>query len=252
MSSVLFREAPPAVDALIEERRRTGVDRFDEVWEGVYVVNPPPSYRHSTIAGLVLGLLEPHAVARGLVARREVGVGRADDHRIPDIVVADVANLDDRGHHLLSAHVAVEILSPSGRVDKRPFYLEHGVAEVVLVDPSSGEVEWFAAGAGRAAYEPVQASAVLPSAPATSPPCSKPEPTRAGGQTRKRSRGPQGGGPRHGGVRPVARRRGQGHGVRAEAMKAQNCSLATTQAPSMRTTSPSWSPYASLPAKLTS
>ncbi|HXH56843.1 hypothetical protein [Iamia sp.] len=56
MSSVLFRSAAPAVDALIDERRRNGVDRFDEVWEGVYVVNPPPSSPHSTVAGLVLDL----------------------------------------------------------------------------------------------------------------------------------------------------------------------------------------------------
>jgi hypothetical protein len=59
MSSVLFRSAPPAVDAPIDERRRTGAARFDEVWERVYVVNPPPSSPHSTVAGLVLDLPRP-------------------------------------------------------------------------------------------------------------------------------------------------------------------------------------------------
>ncbi|MGH9181919.1 MAG: hypothetical protein ACRDY5_09410, partial [Acidimicrobiales bacterium] len=75
MSSVLFRSAPPAVEALIADRRRTGNDRIDEVWDGVYVVNPPPSFRHSTVAGLIVDLLRPPAEARGLVVRREVGVG---------------------------------------------------------------------------------------------------------------------------------------------------------------------------------
>lgn len=165
MSSVLFRSAPPAVDALIEERRRTGVDRFDEVWEGVYVVNPPPSFRHSTIAGLGVDLLRPPAEARGLVVRREVGIGRHDDHRIPDVVVARVADLDDQEHYLLTAAVVVEVLSPGERIDKRPFYLSCGVGEVVLVDPAAGTVAWSAMDSAGTGYEPVAAGAVLPVGP---------------------------------------------------------------------------------------
>lgn len=121
MPSVLFRESPPTVDALIDERRRTGIDRVDEVWEGVYVVNPPPSFRHSTIAGLILDLLRPDADARDLVVRREVGIGGTDDYRIPDVVVADPADLDDAGQHLLTAAIAVEVLSPSEHLGKLPF-----------------------------------------------------------------------------------------------------------------------------------
>lgn len=165
MSSVLFREAPPAVNALIEERRRIGVDRFDEVWDGVYVVNPPPSFRHSTVAGLIVDLLRPHAEEQGLVVRREVGIGGADDHRIPDVVVADVADLDQRDHYLLTAAIAVEVLSPNEQIDKRPFYLAHGVGEVVIVDHISGAVDWFAAPPDSSAYERVESSAVLPVGP---------------------------------------------------------------------------------------
>lgn len=162
MSAVLFREPPAAVDALIEDRRRTGIDRFDEVWEGVYVVNPPPSFRHSTIAGLILDLLRPHAEARGLVVRREVGIGRPDDHRIPDVVVAATADLDEAGHYLLTAAIAVEVLSPNERIDKQPFYLAHGVTEVIVVDPATGTVELYAVAPDSARYQPVTASDVLP------------------------------------------------------------------------------------------
>lgn len=162
MSSVLFREPPPAVDALIEERRRTGIDRFDEVWESVYVVNPPPSFRHSTVAGLILDLLEPHADAKGLVVRREVGIGRSDDHRIPDVVVANTSDLDDAGHYLLTAAIAIEVLSPNERIDKRPFYFTHNVTEVVAVDPATASVEWHAIAPDGAGYEPITASTVLP------------------------------------------------------------------------------------------
>ncbi len=166
MSSVLFREAPPAVGALIEERRRTGMDRFDEVWEGVYVVNPPPSFGHSTVAGLILDLFRPHAAARGLVVAREVGIGRHRDHRIPDVVVADTADLDEEEHYLLAAAIAVEVLSPNERIDKRPFYLAQRIAEVVLVDPASRTVEWFVIAPDGTSYEPITASTVLPVGPA--------------------------------------------------------------------------------------
>lgn len=166
MSSVLFREAPPAVNELIEERRRSGLDRCDEIWEGVYVVNPPPSFRHSTITGLIVDLLRPHAEDRGLVVRREVGVGGADDHRIPDVVVADTADLDDTEHYLLTAAIAVEVLSPNERLDKRPFYLSLGVAEVVIVDPTAGTVEWSGIAPDGAGYEPLTASTLLPIGPA--------------------------------------------------------------------------------------
>ena len=34
---------------LIAERRRLGHDRFDEVWEGVYVMNPLPNNEHQEL-----------------------------------------------------------------------------------------------------------------------------------------------------------------------------------------------------------
>lgn len=165
MPSVLFREPPPAVDALIEERRRTGTDRFDEIWEGTHVVNPPPSFRHSTVAGLILDLLEPGAEALRLVVRREVGIGGPNDHRIPGVVVADTSDLDEAGHYLLTAAIAVEVLSPNERIYKRPFYLAHGVREVVVVDPQTGTVEWSVIAPDGAGYERITASGVLPIGP---------------------------------------------------------------------------------------
>jgi hypothetical protein len=34
---------------LLEHRHRKGLDRFDEVWEGVLHMVPPPAFEHSTI-----------------------------------------------------------------------------------------------------------------------------------------------------------------------------------------------------------
>ncbi|MGH9154797.1 MAG: Uma2 family endonuclease, partial [Acidimicrobiales bacterium] len=79
----------------------------------------------------------------------------------PDVVVARLADLDDREHYLLTAGVVVEVLSPGERIDKRPFYRSCAVAEVVLVDPAAGTVEWSSLAPDGSAYEPVKVSAVL-------------------------------------------------------------------------------------------
>lgn len=39
---------PKEFEALLERRRQLGQDRYDEVWDGVYVMNPP---RATSISG---------------------------------------------------------------------------------------------------------------------------------------------------------------------------------------------------------
>jgi hypothetical protein len=41
---------PRVEDALLAERRATGADRYDEVWEGVYWIPPMPNIEHQGIA----------------------------------------------------------------------------------------------------------------------------------------------------------------------------------------------------------
>ena len=41
---------PNLEDKLIEARKRTDADRWDEVWEGVYVVSPLPNTEHQKIS----------------------------------------------------------------------------------------------------------------------------------------------------------------------------------------------------------
>lgn len=167
MSAVLFRERTPAVDAIIDERRRLGIDRFDEVWEGVYVVNPAPRRSHNRVVHDIVAMLRPLAESHGFDVIGELNLGVPGDFRIPDVAVYR-RELDDEGDDafLDTAAIVVEVRSPGERVDKRPFYLAHGVAEVVLVDPATGTVEWLALTADGATYVAVSASAVLPVGPA--------------------------------------------------------------------------------------
>ena len=45
MTLVLIRDGGMA-DALIQERKRKGLDRYDEVWEGTYVMPSVPNNAH--------------------------------------------------------------------------------------------------------------------------------------------------------------------------------------------------------------
>ena len=65
----LVMDPPPAeIDALIERRRRLGLDRHDEMWEGVLHMNPGPHGRHHRIQQQLAELLGPLALAARLTA----------------------------------------------------------------------------------------------------------------------------------------------------------------------------------------
>lgn len=82
----LVRDPPPKeFEALLERRRRLGQDRYDEVWDGVYVMNPAPSYEHQRLAQQLAVPLDPLARAAGLEAvAGGVNLGDEDSYRIPD------------------------------------------------------------------------------------------------------------------------------------------------------------------------
>ncbi|HVE87525.1 MAG TPA: Uma2 family endonuclease, partial [Myxococcales bacterium] len=78
-------EAP---SELLEDRRRKGLDRFDEVWEGVLHMVPPPSRWHQELEGELLVVLGPLARRRGLGCVHDAGLFRSDqDYREPDLMV---------------------------------------------------------------------------------------------------------------------------------------------------------------------
>jgi Uma2 family endonuclease len=142
MRTLLPDPPPPAFEELLERRRHRGLDRRDEVWQGVLHMNPVPHSRHAQLQAHLLELLGPLARARGLVALGEFNVGDQDDYRIPD------AGLAQRGPGALwnpTAALVVEILSPNDDSwNKLPFYAAHAVDEVVIVDSDKRSVTWFA------------------------------------------------------------------------------------------------------------
>jgi Uma2 family endonuclease len=126
-------------DSLLDERRRTGADRFDEIWEGVLHMVPPPSVWHQRFGKRLLLVLTPIAERRGLESNYETGVYRPSpgplDYRTPDLVFARPESYSDRGVEG-RAELVVEILSRNDETyDKLPFYASVGAVEVLVLDP---------------------------------------------------------------------------------------------------------------------
>jgi Uma2 family endonuclease len=152
-------DPPPAeFEALLEKRRRLGQDLLDEVWEGVYHMNPAPAETHAYIAQQLAVLLDAPARAAGLVPMVSIfNLGEPDDYRVPDGGLHR-----ERGNrvYLSTAALVVEILSGHDTAEKVPFYAKHGVDELLIVDPEQRRVEWLALSPeGR--YRPMKRSALI-------------------------------------------------------------------------------------------
>src|SRR5271154_687340 len=59
MRTLVLDSPTDGLDELLERRRRSGLDRLDEVWEGVYHMVPAPSGPHATIESQLHRLLGP-------------------------------------------------------------------------------------------------------------------------------------------------------------------------------------------------
>ena len=133
----------PEIEALLEARRISGIDRSDEMWDGVLHLSPHSSFRHARLSQQLAELLGPPARGVGLIpAIAEFNLGDSDqDYRVPDGGL-----VRDRIDHLFvpTAALVIEIRSPNDESwEKLPFYAAHGVDEVLIVDPESREVHWL-------------------------------------------------------------------------------------------------------------
>jgi Uma2 family endonuclease len=138
-------------ESLLDERRRLGLDVFDEVWEGVLHMVPPPSGEHQRLELQLGSVLLSAAQRRGLIASNETGLFAADDdYRVPDIVVSQPGNCSQRGVDD-TAELVVELRSPGDEsYEKLPWYAARGVAEILVVDPGTRLFELYRTDGGSA------------------------------------------------------------------------------------------------------
>lgn len=157
MRTVVLGERPPELEALIEKRRRLGLDHDDEVWDGVYVMAPPAHSDHGIVAEELKGQLFRRAKAAGLIPGDSFNVGEPRNFRVPD-----------GGYHwtcpgtlyVPTAAVVLEVLSPDDETfTKFDFYAAHGVDELLVADPGACSVRCWHLRDG--AYVEQPASALL-------------------------------------------------------------------------------------------
>jgi Uma2 family endonuclease len=156
--ATLVLEDVPQIEALKESRRRSGLDRMDEVWEGVLHMVPAPNYAHGSIESQLHAVLRPFARKVGLEMIGQSNLGESkDDFRVPD------SALHPRGTSGLwheTAALVIEIVSPGDETwQKLPFYAAHGVQEVLIVDPAERVVHWLGLQDGE--YRPVERSGLV-------------------------------------------------------------------------------------------
>jgi Uma2 family endonuclease len=146
---VVMLEAPPEVEAMLAERRRLGLDVFDEMWDGVLHMPPPPGGPHQRLNTKLNAMVYAVAERRGLVPHMETGLFRSDDdYRVPDQLFSRPEHLSERGAE--GADLVVGIRSPEDETyDKIDFYARMGVREMLVVHPKDRRVELFRAVGGR-------------------------------------------------------------------------------------------------------
>jgi Uma2 family endonuclease len=147
---------PP--EHLLESRRRSGMDRLDEVWEGVLHMVPALSFDHALIDSQLMQLLGPYADAAGLEAIGKSNLGESEhDYRVPD---SALHRPGASGLWHPTAALVVEIVSPGDESwEKLPFYAAHDVDEVLIVDPEKRSVDWLGLQDGE--YRPLGRSGLI-------------------------------------------------------------------------------------------
>jgi Uma2 family endonuclease len=133
---------PEVPEHILDERKRRGADRWDEMWEGVLHMAAAPNKRHTRLQVQLHNWLDTHwARPAGnqvdlLINVASVG-GWPHDYRIPDIVLLtpDRFAIDRNEYYNGAPTVVVEIRSPGDETwEKLEFYARVGVPEVWVVE----------------------------------------------------------------------------------------------------------------------
>jgi len=147
MTTIVRGPRPPELEQYLERRRRAGADRFDEVWEGRYVVAPDPHSNHGAVQGAVFALLQQAGRRLSLRPVLTFNLGRPGDFRIPDAGLLP----GPAGVWHDTAVLVVEVLSPDDMTfDKLDFYTARGVRELLVLDWQDRSVRCFALQEGQA------------------------------------------------------------------------------------------------------
>lgn len=129
--------------ALVEQRRGSGLDQYDEVWEGVYVMSPMANNEHQDLVTEIAAVIKTVVDWKGLgrtLAGANVSDRRDDwkeNYRVPDVLVfsENSSAIDCVTHWFGGPDLAIEIVSPGERVlEKLAFFAQVGTKELIVID----------------------------------------------------------------------------------------------------------------------
>jgi len=139
-------------ERLIAQHREAGLDKYDEVWDGVYVMAPMANNEHQRLVTDFTTILNLAVGWPGL-GRVFPGVNVSDqnddwttNYRCPDVAVylKDTHAKDCGAYWYGGPDFAVEIVSPQDRVmEKLPFYAQVGTRELLVIDRDPWELTLF-------------------------------------------------------------------------------------------------------------
>ena len=137
-------------EQLIAERRRTGADRYDEVWDGEYVMSPLANNEHQLLASRLSAIFhevlgnrdDVWSLAGANVSDQEIDWTKS--FRCPDVVVVlPGSRAQNRGTHWFGGpDLVVEIVSEGdASYEKFQFYGAISVREALIVDRDPWSLE---------------------------------------------------------------------------------------------------------------
>jgi len=143
---------PKLTAALIRRRQRSGSNRHDEVWDGVYVMSPEANNEHQDIVA-DLTICFGMAISRAGLGKVQAGANVSDqaqrwerNYRSPDVLVflKGTAAQNQGTHWLGGPDFAVEVVSPNDRTrQKFDFYAKIGIRELLIVDRHPWALELY-------------------------------------------------------------------------------------------------------------
>jgi Uma2 family endonuclease len=137
-------------ERLKAERRAAGADRYDEVWDGVYIMPAMPTDQHQDIV-LKLADVLFRVLHRGRLGKVRAGINLSDrrdgwehNYRSPDIAVflrgTEAKNYQT--HWCGPADFLIEVTSPDDRTyEKTDFYSRLRVRELLIVNRQAWTLE---------------------------------------------------------------------------------------------------------------
>lgn len=141
---------PEVEHEILQQRRKSGGDRYDEVWEGVYIMAPMPNDNHQELVNALVTIFQSELGWSGdALVRPGVNVSDRTEHweqnyRVPDVAVflKNGTAVNHDSFWFGGPDFAVEITSPYDKTrDKIDFYSDVNTRELLIVDREPWQLE---------------------------------------------------------------------------------------------------------------